>query len=209
MIRLSTIVALIYVALSVGCNRGNQNPSRQVMGGGHAVSGKLAVSNGPVIQLENHPGILFAFVTKPNRPKALTYCVVFNHDFPAAAFNSMKTSSTSDGTNAGTSHTIRAFGATCNVEYQVTLADDGETVAEETTFVGGNSYDPSQGKLFLIDMKSNPVAVTQVDLDLPSAIPDMQEVEAAEKFGLDTLKGLREASETVDAFCRTTTANSR
>ena len=202
MMRRLTMIVLSCAAFIVGCDRASHTPSHLVMGEGSAVSDNLAVSNGNVILKENQPGILFAFVTKPAQSKQFTYFVVFNHDFPTGATNAINTSSTSDGSSANTFHTINAFGAECKVEYHVTLTDDGKNVQKETTSVADKSYEQSKGKLFLIDMKTDPPTVVQTSLDLPSVIPDLQDTESAEKFGLDALQDLRQADETVDEFCK-------
>ncbi len=53
--------------------------------------------------------------------------------------------------------------------------------------IAGSPYDTSKGKLLLIDMKTAPPVVTQVNLELPTEIPSLKESEAAEKFGENRL----------------------
>ena len=188
----------IFAAIAVtGCNR--TNPSKIVYGEGVAKSDGLSVTNGNVNLKEGQPGIACAFVIKPGRTREVTYFLVFNHDFPIGGFG---TDGGSDGLTASSSHTITAFGASCKVEYRVGLNADRKTVETEATLIAGKPFDPSKGKLFLIDMKSTPPTVTQLNLELPSPIPDLEETDAVEKFTQNSLKGLRKTDKAVDEFCR-------
>ncbi len=194
-------VTRIFIAVAIvlaGCN--GTSPNQLLMGEGVTTSDDLSVTNGNVIVKEGQPGIAFAFATKPGQSKEFTYFLVFNHDFPNDGVN-MKTQSHTDVSTADTSHTITAFGTDCKVEYRVALKADTRTVETETTLIADAPYDPSKGKLFLIDMKTTPPTVTQLHLELPSEIPNLKETDATEKFGQDTLNGLRKADKTVDDFC--------
>lgn len=76
-----------------------------------------------------------------------------------------------------------------------------ETVKSDTTVVADSQYNKSKGELFLIDMKTTPLKVTQLNLELPSGIPNLENPDAAEKFGENTLGQLRRTDKEVDAFC--------
>lgn len=209
-----SILLVTLTFLPIGCDRGSPRPTPTssepaqlihgeggaslILGEGGASSDKLSVTNGNVVQKENQPGIALAFVTKPSESKDFAYFVVFSHDFPNGG---MHTQSSSDGLTARTEHTIEAFGSECNVEYLVKLTRDGAMVSTETISIAGETYDVSKGKLFLVDMKVTPATVVQINIDLPSAIPDLKETQAVEKFGEETLDELRKANMTVDEFC--------
>ena len=77
-----------------------------------------------------------------------------------------------------------------------------QTVDSETTTIAGAPYDPAKGKFFLIDIKTAPPTVTQLNPELPWQIPDLSETAAAEKFGQDTLNGLRKTNKQIDEFCQ-------
>ena len=193
---------LIFIAGAIvlaGCN--GTSPSQILMGEGTATSDDLSVTSGNVILKEGQPGIAFAFATKPGQSKEFTYFVVFNHDLGNGDVN-VKSIGNSDGSTAHTFHSITAFGTDCKVEYRVGLKADRKTVETETTLIADAPYDPSKGKLFLIDMKATPPTVTQLNLELPSEIPNLKETDSVEKFSLDTLNGLRKTDKTVDEFCR-------
>lgn len=193
----SMLIFLAAVLALTGCNR--TSPSKMVLGEGQVKSDDLSATSGNLILKEGAPGIEFAFVTKPGKSKEFTYFVVFNHDFPQGGID---TRSNSDGLKAHTLHTITAFGNDCKVEYDVKLKEDRKTVDSETTTIADAPYDPAKGKFFLIDIKTTPPTVTQLNPELPSQIPDLSETEAAEKFGQDTLNGLRKTNKQIDEFCK-------
>lgn len=78
---------------------------------------------------------------------------------------------------------------------------DTKGIETDRTLIAGQPYDAAAGKLFLIDMKQIPPAVTQLNLKLPTDIPNLEAPDAAQKFGEDTLHQLREADKTLNAFC--------
>ncbi len=139
-----------------------------------------------------------AAVAKPGHSKEIAYALIFNHDGPNTSVKSE--SGISDATG-NTTHTMTCDGNDCNAAYHVTLSEDGKDVATESITIAGKPYDPTQGRLFLIDIESRPPTVTQMDLELPADIPDLKETEATEAFGDETLNGLRHADTNVDAFC--------
>ena len=195
--RTITLIFIVGTTVLAGCNDTSRN--QIVMGEGQATSGDLSVTTGNVIVKEGQPGIAFAFAMTPGQSREFTYFLVFNHDFPNGG---VKTQSGAAGSTADTSHTITAFGTDCAVEYLVELDADTRAVETETILVADAPYDPSKGKLFLIDMKATPPTVTQLNLELPSEIPNLKETDAAETFGQNTLNGLRKTDKTVDQFCR-------
>lgn len=192
------ILILIAGAMAmIGCTR--TSPSQMIVGEAQVTSDGLALTSGNVILTEGRPGIAFALATKPGQSKEFTYFVVCNHDFPKGGVN---TECACDGPTGHTSHTITAFGNNCKIEYRIGLSADKKSVEMETTLIADTPYDPSKGNLFLIDMKAAPAIVTQLDLELPSETPDLNESSAIEKFGQDTLNRLRKLDKTCDEFCR-------
>lgn len=195
--RTAILIAIAGVIAVTGCIR--TSPSKMVLGEGEVTSKKLSVTTGNFILKEGQPGIAFAFATKPGQTKEFTYLMVFNCDFPNGG---VTTGGNSSGSTADTFHTIKAFGNECKVEYHVGLSSDSKTVDLETTLIADARYDPSKGKLFLIDMKTMPPTVTQLKLQLPSQIPNLEQTDSVEKFGQNTLNELRKTDKTVDEFCR-------
>jgi hypothetical protein len=193
----ATLIFIICVIVVAGCNRGS--PSKMILGEGQSTAEGLSLTNGNVILKEGQPGLAFAFATKPSQSKEFTYILVFNHDFPNGGIG---TQSNSGGLTASTSHAITAFGADCKVEYRVGLNAVRKAVETEAILIADAPFDPTKGKLFLVDMKASPPTVTQLNLELPSHIPDLKETDAMERFAQDTLEGLRKTDKTVDEFCR-------
>ncbi len=193
----ATLIFIFCAIVVAGCN--HVSTSKIIYGEGQVSTEGLSVTNGNVILKEGQPGLAFAFATKPSQSKEFTYILVFNHDFPNGGVG---TQSSLNGLMASTSHTITAFGANCKVEYRVGMNADRKAVDTEAILISDAPFDPSKGKLFLVDMKASPPTVTQLNLELPSQIPDLTETDAMERFAHDTLDGLRKTDKTVDEFCR-------
>lgn len=128
---------------------------------------------------------------------------MFNHDLANDA--GVKIECDSDGTTANTSHTLTCFSNECTVAYKVVLAEDSHAVDTETITID-KPYDPAKGRVFLIDMKVAPLAVTQLNLELPADVPSLTATDATQEFGRATLTALREGDTTVDDFCQRATA---
>jgi len=176
----------------------SSGPAQLRMGEGSATSDGLSVTNGNVVLTEGRPGIAYAFATIPGQTKKFTYFLVFNHDFPEGG---IATQSGGDDLTANAFHTIKSFGNECTVEYRVELNANTETVKTDSTVLADSPYDTSEGKLFLLNMKTTPPTVTQLNLELPSEIPNLEKPDAAAQFGEDTLSQLRNTDKRVDAFC--------
>ncbi len=197
------------IALLAGCDAdemaGTGDPSsdeRIIYAEGSAVSDGLSISSGNVIIQSNQPGIAFATVTTPEQPKSLAYFLVFNHDLANKA--GVKTGCGSNGTTANTFHTLNCFGNQCTVAYKIVLENDAHDVAIEELTIG-KSFDPDNGRVFLIDMKVAPPELTQLKLQLPADVPSLKATHETQKFGQATLTALRKADPTVDDFCQQAT----
>jgi hypothetical protein len=201
MITLSFCVAI----LLIGCEGKNSsappnqpNGAQLTMGEGSSDSDGLNVTNGNVVLKQGQPGIAYSFSTIPGREKRFTYFLIFTYDFRNGR---VMTQSSGDDLTANASHTIKAFGNDCKAEYRIELDANTKAVATESTRIAESSFDPSKGKVFLVDMKTSPPEVTQLDLELPTTIPNLEKPESAERFGSDILNQLRKANKSVDSFC--------
>ena len=203
--RNSTLVFIVTIAFFGGCNEsGNvtkNGPSNAslTLGEGASASDGLSVTNGNAVLKQGQAGIAFAFTITPVRSKEFAYFIVFNHDFPEAGID---TSSENSGLEASGSHTITAFGNDCKVNYSVTLNSDNRSIEKESTQIAEEDYHRDKGRLFLIEMNSNPPNIVQLEVELPTEIPNLKEPDAAESFGRGVLNRLRETNKRVDEFCR-------
>ena len=201
-------LALIFTCalLLIGCDSQtttstpsrSESSSQLLMGEGSIASNGLAVTNGNVVLKAGRPGIAFAFVTIPGQAKKFGYFLVFNHNFPEGG---VATQSGGDILTAKTSHTIKSFGNECKAEFRMELNANTNTVKADKIVVADSSYNTAEGKLILIDMKTMPPTVTQLNLELPAGIPNLEKPAATEKFGEDILSQLRRTEKKVDAFC--------
>ena len=169
-----------------------------VVGGGGVETDGLSISSGNVVIRGGKPGIAMATVTTPGSPKRVVYCLIFTHD---PSTSTVTTKATSEGTTATTFHNIESFKHPCPVKYYIELDVEDRTVAGETLSLNGANFEPTNGRVFLIDFEDNPPAVTQLLLELPSEVPDLSNVEQMEQFGTETLKTLRGNDQRAEDFC--------
>lgn len=192
-----TLVFVVSFSFLMGCLP--DEPSHITMAEGNATTDGLSISNGNYILKEGQPGVAFATVTTPGQSKKMAYFLAFNHSMPDAGVG---TESNGNGSNANTLHTLRSFGRECTVKYGVDLGEEAQATVEERLSIDAEPYDLSEGRVFLINTESSPSSITQLDLDLPTDVPPLKEVDATQEFGYSTLRALRRADKTVDEFCQ-------
>ena len=194
--RYLTLFLVAGLSLFAGCDRSIETSAK--MNAGVVGNDSFSLSHGNLILQQNQPGIAFSFVKTPGRQKEFTYFTVFNHEFPN--LNKLSSRSRADSSDGNCALSFSAFGNECLIEYSVTLNPDDRNIKQETTSIAGRDYDQKKGRVFLIDMKTTPVTIEQLDVELPTEIPDLKDTNTMDEFGQQTLQTLRKADVRLEEF---------
>jgi hypothetical protein len=191
------LIAVAGILGLLGCDR----PSHIHGGGVSGQSGSLWVSGGHQRVVEGEPGVVFGMVKAGEGNRRFAYFLVFKHDFPHSVYSGVA-SARSDGRHASVQQDLQLGSTKVGFSYEAELADDERSLVERLV-ANGREYNISNGRTFLIDFLMTDLKIQQVDVPLPTDVPDTTEspVEIAQ-FAKETLDQQVRVSESVKQFVK-------
>jgi hypothetical protein len=93
------------------------------------------------------------------------------------------------GLNGKTKSKITLNGKELTVEYKMTVRPDG-TLETESFVVGGKNQSFDKGRIFLVDLSTEPISIVPHDVKLPTTIPDLFNLAAVETVAESALQEL-------------------
>lgn len=167
---------------------------RIVEPGARLASKNLDISGRTLVAIPPTCGVSFSTVRKPNGQDQFAFVILFRYGSRIESFDFTRSSGNSVpecmldhfGRWAQTKAAFALNGKRINVAYRIELDESGTKVANESLTVGENQVDTAAGRLFLIDLTTEPLRYRQVDAQLPA--PPVQ---------LDTAEDAEEAAEAI------------
>jgi len=189
-------MVLLVFGILVGCDRPVQSnpPGNIVQGGGFSQSGGLTISSPNFVAVEGLPIVGFSVVKLDDTESSFGYFLIVrppgNGNPQSRGFGGSSSSNGQSGKSVGQ---FRLDGN----EVQVSLEIDKQT---EKLAIDETNYDVSKGRLFLVDMQSDPATIKQIDTELPAPDSTVTSTEQAEEIAQKTIEQLKESSGVVAEF---------
>ena len=155
---------------------------------------------------KDSPGVLFGMAKEPGGDRQLKYLVVFKHratartsvDSPARMSDGQKGKlwqvTMTDG--------VRLDGKKIELTLELEVDPVNKVVVHEEMTFAGQKIDLSKGRLFLADLRAEPVTWKQVQVALPANPPDPTQTKDVEQLAKRVLTELPKNSEEVRDFVK-------
>jgi len=169
--------------LLAGC-RGETGPTNFSLSGPNQVSkpGLPFMSYTIVTRAGASPEFIYFLIVKP----------------PASRGGGQQSSTSSESSSVGRNGRAKAKfmfnGKEVTTDYKMTAHADG-TLESESFEIGGKKQSFEKGRVFLVDLSTDPVTVTPHDAALPTTIPDLRNPTAVQNLAQTTLKELEQDPE--------------
>lgn len=187
-LRLSLI--LFVLGTQLGCSQANET----VIGGGNSQSGGSTITSPNFVVVEDIPVVGFTMVKPEGRKNSFGYFLIVQPPGDDGTNKqSFGASSFSNGTTAKSEGRLQLG----NREFSISLEIANQT---EKLRIDETNYDVSKGRVFLIDMQSDPAKVEQIDAELMAPDSTVTSTEQAEDVARKTIAELKESSEVVAEF---------
>jgi hypothetical protein len=180
MIRLISyfLVTEMTVLCLAGCGRQN-------------VPTSFSLSGPNQISKPGQPFTTYTVVTRQGGNREFVYFMVIK---PPEAPNGVRqqtssSQSSSIGRNGQAKSKINLNGKEVTVEYKMTVRPDG-TLETESFAVGGKNQSFDKGRVFLVDLSTEPIRILPHDMTLSTTIPDLLNPTAIETVAESALKEL-------------------
>jgi hypothetical protein len=157
------------------------------------VATSFSLSGPNQVSKPGQPFMTYTVVTRPGGNQEFVYFMVIK---PPEAPNGVQQQSSSSqsssiGLNGQAKSTITLNGKELTVEYKMTVRRDG-TLETESFSVGGTKQAFDKGRVFLIDLSTEPIRIVPHDVNLPTTILDLFNPTAIETVAERTLKELEQ-----------------
>lgn len=160
--------------------------------GGQNIPTNFSLSGPNHISKPGQPFVTYTVVTRAGGNREFVYFMVIKPPEPANGMRQQTSSGQSSaiGLNGQAKSTITINGKELAVEYKMTVRSDG-TLDTESFVVGGKKQAFEKGRVFLVDLSTEPIGIVQHDAKLPGTIPpDLRNLVAIESLAESTLKEL-------------------
>lgn len=185
--------------LLAGCNRTLQplpaGQQKLVLGGGKTGSDGLTVSSPNLVAHEAQPAVIFGWQELPGESRQLTYVFVVRYPSPAPSSLGLKATSSTSAGKGRSSGQLQIANEAAAFVYSVTASP-----IEESLEINGRNQNLAKGRVFLIEFANGPMDVTQLDVSLPSEVPEAQSTAEVESLAADILNHLMKHSADVVEF---------
>jgi hypothetical protein len=185
----------IFVAIAVALVVYAQ--SRSTVGGTAnwrgASPGGFTISSPNEVRKAGQPLLLHTVATGSGGEREFVYFMVIRPPDPPS--NGPQHSSSSQGGFIGRDghekFEVMVNGRKLTGEHKVTLRPDW-TVETESLVIDGKNRPLGEGRVFLVDLSSDPISIVPRDVKLPTTIPDLADRAAIDTLGENTLKDLEQ-----------------
>jgi hypothetical protein len=193
----------VFVFCSVGSSAdGEENRVFQI-GGGRSFSSShsLPVSYGHAYFVSGEPGFLFGGVQDREEQWELYYLILIKHGATAMStfhlgnLEPEKSSASSNGKIRllDFNQELRIDEIGFAYSYKARFNQIKDTLISEEMTIHGKRIDLTDGRVFVVDMSSEPVRVQQVNVKLPSN-PNLDFIKSTSEYKLNTNRWLEEVT---------------
>lgn len=188
--RFTVILAIVPVFVTTaGCfsysHTSTAGKGAMVGGGGSVEAEGLSISAGNRVIRENEPGVVFGTAKLPDTAREISYAVVFNYDDPTDALVTPAEMS-SDGSIGRAEQRVIIGNRNFDLQYSI----DAKTRDESFT-INGSQVPPTDGKVWLVDLRDGKNIVERIDAILPHVTEDMPAQKSIEETAAEILKAVR------------------
>ena len=169
--------------LLAGCGR-DTGPTNFSLSGPNHVSkpGLPFMSYTIATRAGGDPEFVYFLIVKPPAPR------------PGGQQTSNSSESSAVGRKGHAKSKFMFNGKEVTADYKMTAHADG-TLETESFEIGGKKQSFEKGRVFLVDLSTEPITVTPHDAALPTTIPDLRNLTASEDLARSTLKELEKVPE--------------
>ncbi|MDB4793006.1 hypothetical protein OAG75_00030 [bacterium] len=169
-------------------------PDKIVISDGNSQSGGSTISSPNIVVVEDIPVVGFTMVKPDGGKNTFGYFLIIRPPSDANTQNrSFGVSSSNNGTTAKSKGRLQLGDHEFSISFEIANQTEEITIDE-------TNYDVSKGRVFLIDMQSDPAKVEQIDAELKAPDSNVTSTEQAEETARKTIAELKESSEVVAEF---------
>jgi hypothetical protein len=153
----------------------------------------FSLSGPSQVSKPGQPFMTYTVVTRADGNREFVYFMIIKPPGPANGMRQQTTSSESSaiGLNGQAKSKISLNGKELTIEYKMKVRPDG-TLETESFVVGGKNQVFDKGRVFLVDLSTDPMRVEAHVARLSSPIPDLRNPMAADGLAESTLKELEQ-----------------
>jgi hypothetical protein len=201
--RRTLCVALLLLLDVLGCIP-SSTPTSVPIGG--------AVDGGSTIELngfwwqyggmcieDDSPGVVFGMTKKPGGEREFAYLLIFKHPENSKFDHVASLSAPGAGLIKIIDHLGYGSGA-IDLKLESTVDAAAKTPKREHLTIDGNDFDPSQGRVFLVDLRTAAVKPEQVQAKFPRALPEPKGPTNVRSIVANVLETLGQESPTAREF---------
>jgi hypothetical protein len=159
--------------------------------GGQNVPTSFSLSGPNHFSKPGQPFITYTVVTRAGGNREFVYFMVVKPPEPANGMRHQSSSGQSSaiGLNGQAKSEITLNGKKLTVEYTMTVRTDS-TLDTESFIVSGKKQAFEKGRIFLVDLSTEPIRIVQHDTKLSDTIPDLRNPAANDSLAVSTLDEL-------------------
>jgi hypothetical protein len=191
---LAAVFALLGIPHLSGCGgpTGPAAPQRSVTRGSRTTDSRLTISDGNLFFVAGTPGVLFGTHKLTKGPETFSYLVIFKRSPTVTEKSSLSQNGGAEmsGNRGASSATIVVDGKTIAADYKIDM-DESNKVRVEHLKLGGDPYDLTKGRVFVIDLTAAKPAFAQKMFDALEPIEKLsgpQDVEEVARRALESLR---------------------
>ena len=172
-------------------------------------SDTLGISSKTLVAVPPKPGVLFSTVRKLGGQEEFAYLILFKY---GRRIRQHSTSIVRRGGSpavckldhfgkwAETPAEFKVNGKPIEASYRVELNETRTAVANESLTIGGKPVDITSGRVFLLDLTTNPQVYRQMNVELPAVPTKLESEEDAERAAEAIRKSLESRDSDIKAF---------
>jgi len=143
------------------------------------------------------PFMSYTIATRAGGNPEFVYFLIVKPPAPPKG-GGQQSSTSSEGSAAGRNGRAKSKfmfnGKEVTTDYKMTAHADG-TLESQSFEIGGKKQSFEKGRVFLVDLSTEPISITPHDVALPTTIPDLRNLTASEDLARSTLKELEKDPE--------------
>ena len=179
--RFAAVLAMLCVA---GCGR-------------QSVPTNFSLSGPNQVSKPGLPFMSYTIATRAGGNPEFVYFLIVKPPAPPKG-GGQQSSTSSEGSAAGRNGRAKSKfmfnGKEVTTDYKMTAHADG-TLESQSFEIGGKKQSFEKGRVFLVDLSTEPISITPHDVALPTTIPDLRNLTASEDLARSTLKELEKDPE--------------
>lgn len=171
------------------------------------VSEGFHISSRTLVIVPPKPGVLFGTVRKPGNQEQFTYLILFRYGRRLRSYGGIisgdrKLLCTFDGTVAETNDRFEVNGKPIEASYRLELNETRTAVANESLTIEDNYVDMRSGRVFLVDLTTEPKVYRQMQVEMPAIPAKLETNQDAEGVAEAIRQSLENQDRQIRAFCR-------